>query len=183
MKRNKTLITTIPLMAMLIGLVMYQHVYLRTQTDVTSIREEQAIKTKTLERYITLISEKPQLEKNLASLKEARKADDSKLIEGQTLSLAAATLQDMVKDIITGRGGTISSERVGKPEDLNKFKVISVSIDAVLPDSGALTDVLYSIETRTPFLIVKEIDTRVRNYRNPRELMVKLDISAMTGSR
>jgi hypothetical protein len=183
MKRNKTLITTIPLMAMLIGLVMYQHVYLRTQTDVTSIREEQAIKTKTLERYITLISEKPQLEKNLASLKEARKADDSKLIEGQTLSLAAATLQDMVKDIITGKGGTISSERVGKPEDLNKFKVISVSIDAVLPDSGALTDVLYSIETRTPFLIVKEIDTRVRNYRNPRELMVKLDISAMTGSR
>jgi hypothetical protein len=183
MKRNKTLITTIPLMAVLIGLVMYQHVYLRTQTDVTSIREEQAIKTKTLERYITLISEKPQLEKNLASLKEARKADDSKLIEGQTLSLAAATLQDMVKDIITGKGGTISSERVGKPEDLNKFKVISVSIDAVLPDSGALTDVLYSIETRTPFLIVKEIDTRVRNYRNPRELMVKLDISAMTGSR
>lgn len=183
MKRNKTLITTIPLMAMLIGLVMYQHVYLRTQTDVTSIREEQAIKTKTLERYITLISEKPQLEKNLASLKEARKADDSKLIEGQTLSLAAATLQDMVKDIITGKGGTISSERVGKPEDLNKFKVISVSLDAVLPDSGALTDVLYSIETRTPFLIVKEIDTRVRNYRNPRELMVKLDISAITGSR
>jgi hypothetical protein len=183
MKRNKTLITTIPLMAMLIGLVMYQHVYLRTQTDVTSIREEQAIKTKTLERYITLISEKPQLEKNLASLKEARKADDSKLIEGQTLSLAAATLQDMVKDIITGKGGTISSERVGKPEDLNKFKVISVSIDAVLPDSGALTDVLYSIETRTPFLIVKEIDARVRNYRNPRELMVKLDISVMTGSR
>jgi len=183
MKRNKTLITTIPLMAMLTGLVMYQYVYLRTQTDVTSIREEQAIKTKTLERYITLISEKPQLEKNLASLKEARKADDSKLIEGQTLSLAAATLQGMVKDIITGRGGTISSERVGKPEDLNKFKVISVSIDAVLPDSGALTDVLYSIETRTPFLIVKEIDTRVRNYRNPKELMVKLDISAMTGSR
>ena len=183
MKRNKTLITTIPLMAMLTGLVMYQHVYLRTQTDVNSIREEQAIKTKTLERYITLISEKAQLEKNLASLKEARKADASKLIEGQTLSLAAATLQGMVKDIITGRGGTISSERVGKPEDLNKFKVISVSLDAVWPDSGALTDVLYSIETRTPFLIVKEIDTRVRNYRNPKELMVKLDISAMTGSR
>jgi hypothetical protein len=183
MKTNKTLITTIPLMAVLIGLVMYQHVYLRTQADVNSLREEQAIKTKTLERYITLISEKPQLEKNLASLKEARKADDPKLIEGQTLSLAAALLQDMVKDIITGRGGTISSERVGKPEDLNKFKVISVSLDAVLPDSGALTDVLYSIETRTPFLIVKEIDIRVRNYRNPRELMVKLDISAMTGSR
>lgn len=183
MKRNKTLIITMPLMVILIGLVMYQHVYLRTRTDVTSIREEQAIKTKTLERYITLISEKPQIEKDLASLKETRKADDSKLIEGQTLSLAAATLQDMVKDIITGRGGTISSERVGKPEDLNKFKVISVSIDAVLPDSGALSDVLYSIETRTPFLIVKEIDARVRNYRNPRELMLKLDISAMTGSR
>ena len=183
MKRSKTLIITIPLMVALLGLVMYQFVYLRTQAHVALIKEGQSIKTKTLEKYIALISEKPKLEIKLISLKEARKADDSKLIEGQTPSLAAATLQDIVKNTVTGSGGTISSERVVKPEDLGKFNVISVSIDTVLPDSRALSDILYSLETQTPYLIVKELDIRIRDFRNPRELMVKLDVSAITGGR
>ena len=183
MKRNKTFIITIPLMFILLGLIMYQFIYLRIRTDVASIKEGQSIKTKTLGKYITLISEKPQLEKKLVSLKDARKVGDSNLIEGQTPSLAAATLQDIVKNTVTGSGGTISSERVGKPETLGKFNVISVSIDTVLPDSGALSNILYSLETRTPYLIVKELDIRIRDYRNPRELMVKLDVSAITGGR
>lgn len=183
MKRSKTLIITIPLMVTLLGLVMYQFVYLRIQADVASIKEGQSFKTKTLGKYITLISGKPQLGKKLVSLKESRTADDSKLIEGQTPSLAAAALQDIVKNTVTGSGGTISSERVVKPEDLGKFNVISVSIDTVLPDSRALSDILYSLETQTPYLIVKELDIRIRDFRNPRELMVKLDVSAITGGR
>jgi len=183
MRKSKILIVSIPLMIILMVLLIYQYGYLRIQSEVASIKEEQAIKTRTLEKYINLISEKPNLEERLASLKETRKAEDSKLIEGQTPSLAAAQLQEIVKGTITGRGGTISSERVGKPEDLGKFKVISVSVDAVIPDSRALSEILYSIETRTPYLVVKELDARVRNYRDPRELMVKLDVSAITGAR
>jgi len=183
MKKTKTLIVSIPFMIILMGLLIYQYGYLRVRSELATIKEEQAIKTRTLEKYINLISEKPSLEERLTSLKEARKADDSKLIEGQTPSLAAAQLQEIVKSTITGRGGTISSERVGKPEDRGKFKVISVSVDAVIPDARALSEILYSIETRTPYLVVKELDARVRNYRDPRELMVKLDVSALTGGR
>jgi hypothetical protein len=183
MKKTKTLIVSIPFMIILMGLLIYQYGYLRIRSELATIKEEQAIKTRTLEKYINLISEKPSLEKRLISLKEARKADDSKLIEGQTPSLAAAQLQEIVKSTITGRGGTISSERVGKPEDRGKFKVISVSVDAVIPDARALSEILYSIETRTPYLVVKELDARVRNYRDPRELMVKLDVSALTSGR
>jgi hypothetical protein len=183
MRKSKILIISIPLMIVLAVLLTYQYGYLRIQSEITSIKEEQAIKAKTLEKYINLISEKPRLEKNLASLRNARKADDSKLIEGQTPSLAAAQLQEMVKTTITERGGTISSERVGKPEDLGKFKAISISVDAVIPDVRALSEIIYSIETRTPYLIVKELDTRVRNFRDPRDLMVKLDIEALTAGR
>ena len=183
MKKNKTLLITIPFMIVLIGLAFYQYVYVRIQADVTSIKEKQAVKTKMLEKYITLISEESQLEETLASLKEVSSAESSKFVEGQTLSLAAATLQDMVKGIITSSGGTISSERVEKPEDLGKFKIITVSIDTVLSDSRALSDILYSIETRTPYLSVKELDSRVRNFRKPKELMVKLSVSALTSSR
>lgn len=183
MKKTKTLIISIPLMIILMGLLIYQYGYLRIRSELATIQEEQSIKTKTLEKYINLISEKPHLEARLASLRETRKADDSKLIEGQTPSLAAAQLQEIVKSTITGRGGTISSERVGKPEDLGKFKIIKVSVDAVMPDSRALSEILYSIETRTPNLVIKELDTRVKNYRDPRELMVKLDVSALTAGK
>ncbi|MCL5023902.1 MAG: type II secretion system protein GspM [Nitrospirae bacterium] len=180
MKRNRTLLVMLPLALILVVFIVYRYGYVKVSTEIAGIKEDQAIKTKTLEKYISLIAEKPKLEKRLAALTEERKADNAKLFEGQTLSLAAATLQDTVKGIITSRGGTISSERVGKPEEYGKLKTIGVTVDAVVPDARALSDILYSLETRAPYLLVKELDTRVRDFRNPRELMVKLDISAMT---
>jgi hypothetical protein len=183
MKRSKILVAGIPVMILMVGLTAYQYGYVRVRSDLASMREEEASKMKMLGKYSSLIAEKPKLEKKIGSLKEERKADDSKLIEGQTPSLAAAALQESIKGIITGKGGTISSERVSKPEDYGKFKIISVSIDVVLPDVRALSDVLYSIETRTPYLIVKEVDARVRNLKEPRDLMVKLDVSALTAGK
>ena len=179
-KRNRILVVALPLMVILLGLIAYDYGYLKIRAELSSMKEMEALKTKALTKYVTLIAEKPQLEKQLGILKEKRKVDDSKLIEGQTLSLSAATLQENVKTIITGRGGTISSERVDKPEDLGGFKVITISIDSVLPDTRVLSDVLYAIEARTPHFIVKEVDVRVRNFREPRELMVKLRVSALT---
>lgn len=173
----------IPLMVVLIGIVVYRYGYVRVRAEVKTIKEDQAISVKTLEKYIALISEKPALEKRLVSLTEKRKTDNAKLIEGQTPSLVAAALQDTVNGIVKGRGGTITSERVGKPEDLGKFKAITVSMDVTLPDVSVLSDVLNSIETYTPSLVVKELDVRIRDFRNPRELMVKMDVSAMTGGQ
>ncbi len=180
MEKSRLLKIAVPLVVLLLAGIIYQYGYLQVKAEIGAIKESQEVKGKTLSKYQALIAEKPGLEKKIASLKEARKAEDSKLIEGQTFSLAAATLQETVKGIVTGRGGTISSERVGKPEDFGKFKIINVSIDAILPDPKALSDILFSIETRTPYLVVTELDLRNRNIREPRELMVKLDISALT---
>ncbi len=183
MKKNKTLIFTIPAMIILGVFLLYQYVYLGIQGELSTVKEIQEIKTKTLQKYMTLIAQKPELEKQLASLKETRKAEDSKLIEGQTISLAAASLQDIVKETVTRNGATITSERVGKTEDLGKFKVVSVSVDANVPDTRILRDILYSLETRTPYLIIKDLDIRVRNFRDPRDQMVKFDVAALTASK
>ncbi len=180
MKRNRTLVIGVPLMVILLAVVGYRYGYVAVHTELAGIIEDQAVKKKTLQKYVALIAEKPSLEKKLASLTEERKAANTKLIDGQTLSLTAATLQETVKTQITNHGGTISSERVDKPEDLGKFRVISVTVDSIVPDVRSLNDILYSIETQTPYLVVKELDTRVRDFRNPRELMLKLDVSALT---
>ena len=173
----------IPLMLILLGVVVYRYGYVRVRAELKTLKEDQAISMKTLGKYIALISEKPELEKKLVSLTEKRKADNAKLMEAQTPSLVAAALQDAVNGIVKGRGGTINSERVGKPEDLGKFKVITVSMDVTFPDVGVLRDTLNAIETYTPSLVVKELDVRIRDFRNPKELMVKLDVSAITGGQ
>jgi hypothetical protein len=173
----------VPLMIIMAGFLVYEYGYLKVRAELDSIHEQQDAKIALLQKYSSLIAEKPRYEKMLASLKEARKAEEGNLITAQTPSLAAATLQDMVKGIITMSAGTVSSERVGKPEAAGKFTVISVGFDAILPDAKAMSDVLYSIETRTPTLAVKELDIRVRNFRTPKELMVKMEISAMTSAK
>ena len=185
MGRSRLLKIAIPLMILLLAGVVYQYGYLQVRGQMADIRETEDVKAKTLAKYLALIAEKPELEKDIAALRETRTGESAKLIEGQTFSLAAASLQDMVKDIVTGRGGSISSGRVGKPGDLGTFKIINVSTDAILPDPKALSDVLYSLETRTPYLVVKEIDIRTRRTRGEpaKELLVKIDVEALTAGK
>jgi len=85
----------------------------------------------------------------------------------------------MIKGIITGKGGTVSSERVEKTEDLHRLKIITVTVDTVLPETRALQDILLLFESNPVTLLMRELDVRVRNMREPRELMVKFKISAL----
>lgn len=183
MKGSKRLMFMVPLAAILLGIVIYQYGYLETKRHMSLIKEEQEMKTKVLEKYITLISEIPDLERELALLRGIRDSYNTKMIEGETYSIASASLQDIVKGIIIGTGGKLSSERMGQPVDLGKFKEINVSIDGTLPDVKALSDVLYAIETNTPSLLVGEIDVSIRDYREPRELKIKLNVSAITSGK
>jgi hypothetical protein len=182
-RRSKIIATAIPILAILAGLAAYDYAYLPVLEREAALREMQDAKLKTLEKSADLLASKPALEKRLAELREARKAEDAKLIEGQTPSLAAAALQNAVKGTIMGRGGTLSSERVEKPDDLARFRLITINVDAGLPDVRALSDTLYTIETRTPWLVIREIDARVKNFREPRELTVRMKISALTRKR
>lgn len=184
MNRHRLILKVgIPSIVVLFGLLVYQYVFLGFQVRLGALSEVEAVKTRTLLQQASLIAALPELEARLAQLKESRKTETLKLIEAQTISLAAAAIQNTVKGLVTARGGTISSERVEKAEDRGGFKVVSTSVDANLPDAKALEDVLFSVETRTPYLVVREIDVRVKNWTEPRELAVKFKISALTNAK
>ncbi|MDA8125425.1 MAG: type II secretion system protein GspM [Deltaproteobacteria bacterium] len=182
MKKNGNLLwIAVPVLIVLLGAVVYQYGFLRVRAELSEMEETVAVKSKLLGKYMALIADKPRIEQALTAVKETRKAQNAKMIEGQTASVAAAALQSMVKEIILSRGGNITSERVEKPEDAGKFKMITVTIDAVLPDTRLLGDTLYTIETQTPYLVVRELDVRIRNFKEPRDLTVKLKVSGLTG--
>jgi hypothetical protein len=181
-KRNKIFKWAAVLLIVSLAIaVLYDYGILNISDRLNAIRDLQKSKTKTLQKYTDAIAQKPLLEKRLLELAEARKHEDTKLIMGQTPAIAAANLQNAVKDIIQGRGGTINSERVEKAEDLGKFKVTYVVLDVIFPDIRAMSDILFKIETQTPYLVVKELDVRIRNYAEPRDLVVKIKIAALTG--
>jgi hypothetical protein len=182
-RKSKLLMVAIPLMIILLGATVYQYAYLRVRDELIDRENTIAVETGLLAKQMGLIADKPLIEKRLAALQDIRKAENLKMIEGQTPSVAAAALQGMVKGMITSRGGNISSERVEKPEDSGKFKIITVTLDTLLPDTRALADTLYAIETQTPYLVIREMDVSIRNFREPRDLSVKLKVSGLTGGR
>jgi hypothetical protein len=181
MKKNSTiLIMAIPIIVLLLGAVIYQYGYLRVQSDLTDMGDAVSVKSRILEKYVGLIADEPRLERQLAGLKEIRRTENAKVIEGQTAPLAAAALQSNITEMITSRGGSVSSERAEKTEEAGTFKMVTVAIDAVLPDIMVLEDALYAIEMQIPHLVVRELDVRIRNMKEPKDLTVRLKVSGLT---
>ncbi|MEE9910351.1 MAG: type II secretion system protein M [Deltaproteobacteria bacterium] len=180
-RKSKLLMLSIPLIIMMAGLVIYEYGISDIYRKSDELRDQYDVKMKILEKYAVLIARKPSLEQKIIELRETRKSAESKMIASPSAAVASANLQNSVKGIITGRGGVINSERVEKTEEQGKFKIISVAVDAVFPDVRVLSDALLAIETQTPYLVVKEVDVRVRNYSDPRELIVKLKVAALAG--
>lgn len=178
-KNSKILLFLIPVMAILAGFAFYDYVYIPVRDEMRSIEEMKEAKMITLNKYIDALARKPSLEKAIASLREQRSAEEAKMVEGQTPSVAAANLQNLVKEIIVGKGGTVSSERMEKPEELGRFKVVTVSIETIVPETKALTDMLVLMESQPVSLFVRELDVRIRNMREPRDLTARFRISAL----
>lgn len=178
-RNSKILIFLIPVMTILVGFAFYDYVYIPIQDEMRSIEEMKETKRVTLDKYIDTLAQKTSLERAIASLREQRRAEEAKMVEGQTPSVAAANLQNLVKTIVIDKGGTISSERMEKPEDLGRFKVVTVSIETIVPETKALNDMLLLIESNSVSLFVRELDVRIRNMREPRDLMAKFKISAL----
>ena len=57
--KSKLLVMSIPVIIVLAGLVAYQYGYQGVKNEMSSMKEMQASKTKMLEKYISLIAEKP----------------------------------------------------------------------------------------------------------------------------
>ena len=182
-RKNKFLFVSIPLILILAGVVLYDYGYSKIEAERSAALEMEKLKMKTLEKSVSLIAQKPQLEKRLSDLKDLRKAQNAGMIDGNTSALATANMQNIVRTLITGRGGIVSSERAEKPEGYGKLKIITISMDTVLPDSRALSNILYAMETQTPHLVIRQLDTRVANMSKPKDLAVSFKVSALTAGR
>lgn len=170
----------LPLIAVLALVALYNYGFVALKGRLDAFKDDRFVTEKALGKYKAFLARVPEMQKRLDEMKRRRRAEELKLIPGKTAALAGASLQERVRGIITDNGGVIRTERITKSEQKGSFMVIGASIDATLPDTEALANVLYGIETRTPYMLIDSLDVRTKNARNPVELIVKLGVSGLS---
>jgi general secretion pathway protein M len=80
----------------------------------------------------------------------------SPVIEGQTVTIAGATLLQRVAGAVTRFGGNILSSQVDLQEAQSKDGLVKVSVDCEV-DQPSLQKLLYDVEGGMPFLFVDQL--------------------------
>ena len=104
------------------------------------------------------------LESRARIAKEAAPADEaeasgSPFLEGQTMGLAGAALQQRIERAVTRSDGVLLSSQIDLdgPEAKNRFLTLTVSVEFAPP---ALQSFLYDIEGGTPCLFVDSLEVQ-----------------------
>jgi len=138
--------------------------------------------TDQLERYKRLADTLPGLEGSLARI-ENDPALGSYYLPGQTDTLAAAELQNRLKQMVEGSGGTLVSSQLLPSTDQEDVHMVSVSL-RLNCSTDELLDILYKIENARPLLFVDTLSVREQRRRRRRgqeeesigDLSIRIDV-------
>lgn len=162
-KRERTFIVGAVVLAFVI---LAYHLVLNPITEgERDIRNEIVAKGKMLAKYQDVVKQKGQLEKDLKNIKTRLKDMEDQLLDGDNPSLAAANLQDIIKEISSANDLSISSVRVLPSTSRDMYTEIPVRVETRGTVSGA-KDFLYEIQNYPKLLVVKEMNFYVP--RSPR---------------
>ncbi len=122
-----------------------------------------------LARYERLGNSRPELEAQLVQLRKAQ-ASAGGFLEGASVELAAATLQNKIKTVIKESGGNLRSTQILRVEDDadGLFRRVGVRV-TMTGTVESLHEVFYALETSVPYLFLENIDIRGRRSQNARK--------------
>ena len=177
-KRKKTVLISL-LISCLTLWMLYDYVYVPFIEKQRLVHDEIEMKAWMLNKYLTIEAGLDGLKNQYDELKQERKKVNSQMLKGKTSSLAGAELQNIIKDIIKSKDGSITSERINTTEERGGVKVVSVRLDAELSNPSTLYEIMYEMASRTPTIIIDQLEVRVRNVRKPGPVRVQLQVSAL----
>lgn len=140
-----------------------------------------------LVRYERLAAARPELQRKL----EAVRALDSRkyFLKASAPSLAAAEIQERVRQYVEGNGGRLISVQVAQPKEEGRFRQVTVTVQANA-NIVATRKILHAIESREPYVFVDALTVRAQVPPGFKpapgfepEMFIQLDISgfAITG--
>jgi len=143
-----------------------------------------------LARYIRIGGARAELRK---ALEQARRQQVSagSFLEGSSIEIVAADLQNSAKSIIASKGGELKSTQILPHEEVEDWRKVIIRIN-MSADTETLLQVFYALETANPYLFVDNVQVRAarnltRSMRRraanravaadePAELQVRFDV-------
>jgi len=109
-----------------------------------------------IDRYAQLGRQQSQLQRQIKRLKQQSKNNKRQFVEGAAPALAAAALQQRLRDLMERNGGRLISTQTLNVKDNEAFPMVSVKAHISAPIE-AIRDLLYSLETGQPHLVVDNL--------------------------
>lgn len=106
---------------------------------------------------------KDPLQRSLLEVKTRLRELEGNLLDGNNPSLAAASLQEIIREISGKTGIAVTSVRILPPVPLDRYTEVPVRIETT-GKITALKDLLYEIETWPKLLMIKEMNVYVFNF-------------------
>lgn len=169
----------LPLTAILLCYAGYEYGYVTLASARMELQDAREQKEKMLFKYVAAISKKQQIASTLHFLRPVKATDDEGIINEPVPASAMENLRSTLKEIVTQGGGQVAGEKGAEPVKSGIYMIYEIEVDAMLPDTRALNEIVYAIESHTLYMVIKNLDVHVTNPNTPRELAVKFKIAAI----
>jgi general secretion pathway protein M len=137
------------------GVTAATELFSQQQDEIAQARDDSA-------SYRALIAARPYLEKEYGALARSE-AGAASLLHGDSVALAAAEMQNLVKALVERHGGQLRSAQLLSGSPASGLEKVVVQYELSIP-LGALKSVTYQLETGRPYLFLDEVEIRPESY-------------------
>lgn len=107
-------------------------------------------------RYRQLSEQQSQLEKQIRRFEQQTKANKRKFVPGTAPAVAAAAIQQRVRELLEGTDGRLTSTQTLKIDNTEAFPRVAIKAEVNAPIE-TLSTLFYRLETGEPYLFVDEL--------------------------
>ena len=123
------------------------------------VQSQLEIQPQLLEKNLRFLGQKDELMATLEATQNELKAKEPRLLTGDTPSVSASDLQDVIQGLATKEGTQVITTRVLNPETAGSFAKISVQME-IGGQIDQLASLIRGIENSPKLLMIDEINVR-----------------------
>jgi len=143
--------------------------------SMTDLSRQIETKEKNLEKYLAFMKKQSELQQTLQRLTGEETDIKTRLLGGETASLAAADIQKTVDAIATQSQVQMKSVKV--IDAFEKGALMAIPVQVIFDsDPGKMSAFVKSIETDRKLLTITDLKIRVKDRRKPGDISVTLKI-------
>lgn len=158
--RRMLAVTILVLMIFIPYQFLFSPVVSRYHELIQTERRERAL----LERFQLVGKKAEMLRGQLETLREAESASSGGYLTGDSETLVAADLQNLVRTTVERSGGRLESTQILPAEIDGDFRRVSLRV-RMTADMSSLFRTMYDLESHSPYLFIDNIDIISRGSR------------------